>query len=231
MSFVGSSPTSSPKLHLRAADWYESNGSPALALEHLLNTTERDRCVRLVTELALPTYQAGQMSTVQRWLSTLGDSAVEEYPPLAVLAGWIAVLTGQTAEAQRWAAFARHRLVRPGAGGRHRVVQLVAGHVAGAMCRAGPEQMATDASLAAAEEPPWSPWRASALMLCAEAQLLLGDSDRATALFVETSAVAPTLGNVDTTILSKAELAVLAMDRGRWAEAAEHLRAGARHRR
>ena len=24
------------KLHLRAADWYESNGSPAMALEHLL---------------------------------------------------------------------------------------------------------------------------------------------------------------------------------------------------
>ena len=92
------------KLHLRAADWYESNGSPAMALEHLLNTTERDRCVQLVTELTLPTYQAGQMSTVQRWLSALGDSAVEDYPPLAVLAGWIAVLTGQTAEAQRWAA-------------------------------------------------------------------------------------------------------------------------------
>jgi LuxR family transcriptional regulator, maltose regulon positive regulatory protein len=42
-----------PKLHLRAADWYESNGSPALALEHLLNTTERDRCVQLATALAL----------------------------------------------------------------------------------------------------------------------------------------------------------------------------------
>ena len=92
------------KLHLRAADWYESNGSPAMAVEHLLHTTERDRCVQLVTELVLPTYQAGQMSTVQRWLSTLGDSAIEEYPPLAVLAGWIAVFTGQTAEAQRWAA-------------------------------------------------------------------------------------------------------------------------------
>ena len=60
------------KLQLRAADWYESNGSPALALEHLLSTTERDRCVQLATELVLPTYQAGQMSTVQRWLSTLG---------------------------------------------------------------------------------------------------------------------------------------------------------------
>ena len=26
------------KLHLRAADWYEANGSPAMALEHLLHT-------------------------------------------------------------------------------------------------------------------------------------------------------------------------------------------------
>jgi len=83
-----------PKLHLRAADWYESNGSPAMALEHLLNTTEQDRCVQLATALALPTYQAGQMSTLQRWLSALGASAIEAYPPLAVLAGWVAALTG-----------------------------------------------------------------------------------------------------------------------------------------
>ena len=119
------------KLHLRAADWYESNGSPAMALEHLLNTTERDRCVQLVTELALPTYQAGQMSTVQRWLSALGDSAVEDYPPLAVLAGWIAVLTGQTAEARTLGGDRRRRVVRPGAGGWHGVVRLGAGDVAG----------------------------------------------------------------------------------------------------
>ena len=93
------------KLHLRAADWYESNGSPALALEHLLNTTERNRCVQLAAALILPVYQSGQQLTVQRRLGTLGHSAVEDYPPLAVLAGWFAVLTGQTAEAQRWAAF------------------------------------------------------------------------------------------------------------------------------
>ena len=72
------------KLHLRAADWYESNGSPALALEHLLQTTERDRSIQSLTALVLPTYQAGQMSTVERWLSTIGDEAIEAYPPLAV---------------------------------------------------------------------------------------------------------------------------------------------------
>jgi LuxR family transcriptional regulator, maltose regulon positive regulatory protein len=78
-------------LHLRAADWYEANGSPVLALEHLLSTTtQRDRCVQLVTQLAIPTYKAGHMSTVRRWLSALGDPAIEEFPPLAVLAGWFA---------------------------------------------------------------------------------------------------------------------------------------------
>ena len=73
------------------------------------------------------------------------------------------------------------------------------------------------------QEPPWSPWRAVALGLSAEAQLLLGDTAAATRLFTETSAVAAQLGNVNTAILSRAELAVLAMDRGRWDEAADHL--------
>src|SRR4051794_27137654 len=97
-------PDSIAKLHLRAADWYESNGSPVLALEHLLDTTERERCIQLVTELALPTYQSGQASTVQRWFSTVGDATVMQHPSLAALAGWGAVLAGQTAEAERWAA-------------------------------------------------------------------------------------------------------------------------------
>ena len=211
------------KLHLRAADWYESNGSPAYALEHLLATTERDRCVQLVTELALPTYQAGQMSTVQRWLATLGQTAIEEYPPLAVLAGWIAVLTGHTAEAQRWAALLDTASFDSMPVDGTASFDSARAMLRAAMCAAGPKQMATDAGLAVAEEPSWSSWRATALFLSAEAQLLLGDSEQAAALFSETCAVAATLGNVNSSVLSKAELAVMAMDGGRWAGAAEHL--------
>ena len=211
------------KLHLRAADWYESNGSPALALEHLLHTTERDRCVQLAAELALPTYQIGQMSIVQRWFSTLGHSAVEEYPPLAVLAGWIAALTGQIADAQRWAAFvntASFDLVPVDGTASFDSARAM---LRALMCPAGPEQMVTDANLAAAEEPPWSSWRATALGLSAEAQLLVGDERRAAALFKETCTVAATLGNVPSSILSRAELGVLALDGERWEEAADHL--------
>ncbi len=211
------------KLHLRAADWYESNGSPSMALEHLLNTTERDRSVQLLTALVLPTYQAGQMSTVQRWVSALGDAAIEGYPPLAVLTAWIAVLTGQTAEAQRWAAIldaASFDLVPADGSASFDSARAM---LRAFTCAAGPEQVMADASFAVAAEPPWSVWRDQALCACAEAHLLAGDVDRAEALFAEASAVATVNDNADMCILSEFELAVLAMDQDRWPEAAEHV--------
>ena len=179
-----------PKLHLRAADWYESNGSPALALEHLLNTTERERCVQLVAELILPTFQSGQLQTVQRWLSTLGDSAIEEYPPLAVLAGWIAVTTGHTADAQRWAAFLDNVSFDLVPVDGTVSFESARAMLRALMCRTVQSRCSTTQASPLAEEPPWSSWRAMALILSAEAQLLLGDAERATALFVATSAVA-----------------------------------------
>ena len=182
------------KLHLRAADWYESNGSPAMAVEHLLNTTERDRCVQLVTQLVLPTYQAGQMSTVQRWLSALGDSAIEDYPPLAVLAGWITALTGQTAEAQRWAAILDAASFDLVPAGRHGVVRLGAGDVAGRhVCR---RSGTSDDRRELRRRPGAAVERMArqALCLCGEAHLLTGDVDRAAALFAESSTLAAAAG-------------------------------------
>ncbi|HWI02189.1 MAG TPA: hypothetical protein VNT27_17815, partial [Propionibacteriaceae bacterium] len=216
-------PEVTAKLHLRAADWYEANGSPGLAIEHLLNTTERDRCIQLVTQLVLPTYQAGQISTVQRWLTALGRSAVEAYPPLAVLAAWIAVMSGQTAEAERWAAFldtaSFDRMPMDGSAS----FESARSMVRALMCRTGPEQMAIDASFAAAGEPSWSAWRAIALILHAEAELLVGDAEGAVALFEDTCTVASALGNSGSIVVGRSTLALLAMDHGRWAEAAEHL--------
>ena len=211
------------KLQLRAADWYEANGSPALALEHLLKSTnQRDRCVQLVTQLAIPTYKAGHMSTVQRWLSALGDRAIEDFPPLAVLAGWVAVLTGQTVEAQRWAALLDAIPFDPApvAGTSFDSARRM---LRAAMCAAGPEQMMSEASTAVAQEPPWSPWRDTALYLNAEAHLLTGNVDKACALFAEASSAAATMSNADGMVLSESELALVAMDRGRWEEAAGRL--------
>ena len=211
------------KLHLRAADWYESNGSPALAVEHLLNTSERDRCVQLVTALVLPTYQAGHMSTVQRWLSALGDAAIEEYPPLAVLAGWVAALTGQVTRSATMGGDRRRRFIRPGTHGRLCIVRLGSGNVAvddvsrrpraghgrrqprrrpGApverVARRGARHMRRGASAHRRHRPGCGPVR-------------------------RVPPIATVNSNTDSIALAHSELALMAMDDGRWAEAAEHL--------
>ena len=112
-------------LHLAAAAWFEEHGSPAMAIEHLLdNSTERTRATKLVAALTLPTYQAGQLTTVQRWFTALGTPAIEAYPPLAVLAGWMTALTGQAREADRWAALLEDRSLRWEARRRLGVVRL-----------------------------------------------------------------------------------------------------------
>jgi LuxR family maltose regulon positive regulatory protein len=209
------------KLHLRAADWYEANGSPALALEHLLDTAEQERSVQLVTELILPTYNAGQMSTVVRWLAAVGDNAVGEHPPLAVLAGWITALTGQTAAAERWSAIldaASYDEVPMDGSASFDSGRAMLRAV---MCAHGPERMMADADSAMAQEASWSPWRDTALVLSGHAHLLAGDVDTARELFIETADVGRAVGNTDTVVDSEAELAVLAMDRGQWTEAAE----------
>jgi LuxR family maltose regulon positive regulatory protein len=175
-----------------------------------------------VTGLVLPTYKAGHMTTVQRWLSKLGDSAVESYPALAVLAGWVAALTGQTAEAQRWAAILDAASFDP-APVEGTSFDSARAMLQAVMCAAGPEQMMTAASFALAQEPPWSPWRDTALYLCAEAHLLTGNVDRACVLFAEASLAAAAVANADSLVLSESELALVAMDRGRWTEAAERV--------
>jgi len=211
-------------LHQRAADWYESNGFPALALEHLLQTDDWDRSVQLTAKLAMPTFMVGQLSTVQRWYAALGDANIARYPPLAVSAGWEAVLTGDTPRAERWAAvidatsFDGEPATGAASFGSARAL-LRAG-----MCASGPERMMADAAYCVAQEPAWSPWRDTALWLLAEAHLLAGHPDEARARFAEASTAAAGMSNWDTIPICESQLAWLAMDRGEWKEAADHLK-------
>ena len=165
-------------LHQRAADWYESNGSPALALEHLLHTTDWDRSTRLATALIQPTYYAGQLTSVQRWLRAIGDANIERYPPLAVLMGWIAILTGDTARAERWAAFADAAFFDGVPTDGSASFESARAMLRAVLCSSGPEQMMAAAAFAVAQEPAWSSWRAEALWMLGEATCSQGASTR-----------------------------------------------------
>jgi LuxR family transcriptional regulator, maltose regulon positive regulatory protein len=210
-------------LHQRAADWYQANRSPALALEHLLHTTDWDRSVRLAAELALPTYMAGQLSTVQRWLCAIGDANIERYPPLAVMRCHEAMLTGDTVGAQQWAAFVDAVSFDDAPADGSASFESARAMLRARMCTSGPGPMLADAAFAVAQEPAWSPWRDTALWLLAEASLLAGHLDQARATFSEASTAAAARGSTDTIVLCESQLALQAIDRGEWPEAAGRL--------
>jgi LuxR family transcriptional regulator, maltose regulon positive regulatory protein len=210
-------------LHQRAADWYQANRSPAPALEHLLHTTNWDRSVRLAAELARPTYLTGQLRTVQRWLCAIGDTNIERYPPLAVMRCHEALLTGDAVGAQRWAAFVDGASFDGAPADGSASFESARAMLRARMCTNGPGPMLADAAFAVAQEPAWSPWRDTALWLLAEASLLAGHLDQARAAFSEASAAAVARGSTDTIVLCESQLALRAIDRGEWPEAADRL--------
>ena len=210
-------------LHQRAADWYESSGAPARAVEHLLHIADWDRTARLVTKLARPTYMSGQLPTVQRWYRAISDVHIERYPPLAILKCWDSVLTGDTNAARRWVAVVDAASFDSVPADGSASFDSAKAMLRAAMCARGPESMMADAAFAVAHEPASSPWHDTALWLLAEADLLAGRVDEAQAAFAEASAAAATISNFASIPVCESHLAWLSMDRGEWDEAAVRL--------
>ncbi|GAA1962030.1 LuxR C-terminal-related transcriptional regulator [Microbacterium deminutum] len=214
-----------PELHARAAAWFESRRTPAMAIEHLLQTPDRGHCALLIDSLGLMTYQTGEMATLQRWLASLGDERIEAYPPLAVLSGWMAVLSGHSAEADRWARIADAAIFDGVPADGTASFPSTRAMLRAAMCAGGPEQMLADAELAFAVEPPWSPWRPLAVSLVGEAHLLDGRPDDAAPYFIEAAQLGAATGNVDVQARCNTHLAMMAMARGQWERGSELIHA------
>jgi LuxR family maltose regulon positive regulatory protein len=210
-------------LHQRAADWHEINGSPELATEHLLQTNDWDRTVKLVTKLTMPTYSAGHLPVLQRWYRAIDDVHVERYPPLAVHRCIVSMITGDTAGAERWAAFVEIASFDGVPADGTASFESSRALLRAFLCAAGPEQMMADATFAVARESDWSPYRDTVLWLLAEAHLLAGHLDEAGNLFAEASTTAVAVGSSDNIVGCESHLGWLAMDRGDWQEAASRL--------
>lgn len=202
------------ELHRRAAEWFVADGSPERAIEHYLAASERARAGAQVAMLALPTYQSGRVTVVDRWLGQLGPSVVESSPDLMIIAAWAAILRGQSPAAERWAATLDRARLEFGTHEESVAFESSRAMIRAAMCASGPARMLHDAQFGVASEPEWSPWRDQALHLLGSALLLVGDTDRAARAFASSSACATRAGNPDSILLSEAELAVLALDSG-----------------
>jgi LuxR family transcriptional regulator, maltose regulon positive regulatory protein len=215
-------PAMVPQLHRRAADWYEATGRPEAAIDHAHGAGDPDRAAQLVAKCGLATYSSGRLATGIQWLERFTREQIERCPPLAVHAAWAFAFSGRPLEATHWAeAAARGSFVGVPPDGSASIKSALA-MLRGAMCPDGVATMLADAEFAVAEEPPWSPWRATALLLLYSARFLDGDYNGAESVLAEAVETAEATNG---TTLSRAltERSLLAMERGKWESAAADL--------
>lgn len=213
-------------MHARAAAWYEDHGLRVEAVEHLLRGGRSIDAARLIGEVAVPLYQVGQVLTVDRWLSALGERFVRSSPPLALFAAWIAILHGRTRTAESWVRIVDEvdaSLFPPEA---RDVFASSRAMLHAAMCAGGYLQVLADATFAYEHEPADGDWRSLAIYLYGSALLLTGDVAAAEPVLAEAVATPTTAGASDRAILAEAELAILAIGEQDWPDAAAHARRG-----
>jgi LuxR family transcriptional regulator, maltose regulon positive regulatory protein len=206
-----------PELHRRAADWYEAQGLPELAVDHGQAAGDADRVARLVVSLAFAAYAGGRVETVRRWFGWFEDRGlVDRHPPLAVLGAQLEALGGGAAAAERWAAAAeRGRSSAPPDATLDASMALLRT----LLCHDGMAGMRADAAAAWSGLAPDSPWRATALLMEGIGHLLDGQPDLAEPVLARVGGVAEQHGATPAATAALGERAIIAMERRQWEEA------------
>ena len=217
-------PGVTPELHRRAASWFAATGNSDSAIRHAMDGGHLDDAALLVTAAALPTYYGGQPATLDGWLQGLPAPVFARHPPLAVIAAWIHLLNGRADGADVMADLAEHASFEgdPGDGSASFESQRALLRVV--MNRRDPRDMLANAELAVAQERPDSRWRSTALWLLASAHLLHGATDVADGRYAQ--AIAAGSVSPGSAMVSMGFRASIAMVRGDWEAAAEHVRQG-----
>ena len=211
------------RLHDRAAAWFEANDRPALALEHAQAAGDADRAARLFVQVAQPTYGAGQVDTVMRWLRWFEvRGLIEEHPQLAVLGALGEAMLGHVATTERWAGAA---LAAAGAG--DRVMpdgSPLEGWLAvmeASLFRQGVARLRADAETAQARLDPRSSFQVTAMFLEASSYQLDDQPVAADEGLARTIEMSRHLTLPPATVMALGERAVLAIERRDWSAAAE----------
>ena len=89
------SPAEIAALHLRASDWFESEGLVSEAIEHALAAKDEERAADIIERHGYDEVSAERWNVVERWLAQLPTEVKKERAELLLTEGWIAVSTFQ----------------------------------------------------------------------------------------------------------------------------------------
>jgi LuxR family maltose regulon positive regulatory protein len=97
-------PDAETSLHTRAAEWFDANGLPEMAISHAQAAGDPDLVARVMGREMRVTYGLGRADTVFDWLSWFEHSErADRYPSIAALGALVHALSGDEKGADRWA--------------------------------------------------------------------------------------------------------------------------------
>jgi LuxR family maltose regulon positive regulatory protein len=212
-------PAAAGRLSRRAAAWCERNDLPEAAVDYAIAAGDADRAARLVVEVALATYAAGQLCRLRGWFTWLETSGLAERDgPVALLGAWLNALAGRPVAAERWSETAERW---PSDGTAADGILPPDGSLAllnAALCRRGVDQMQADAETALRLVPTGTPPQAAAQLLLGIAFMLAGDRRSADRHLANAAQAGEEL-ELEVATVALAERSILAMSRGDWSQA------------
>jgi LuxR family transcriptional regulator, maltose regulon positive regulatory protein len=207
------------ELHLRAGVWYEAHGLAEDAVVELLAAGDDDRAANQLGSVAWNLFYSGRAATVTNLGDRFDDSRLERHPWLATWLAWAALYAGDVVRVARMVNVTdRATFVGPPPDG---TASFESGRAMlnVFLARDGTDGMRSQADLALAAEPTWSPWRPLALQSSGIASMARGDHDRAERDFAETVEVARAASASEEEQGALALLAFLAIEEGDWRRA------------
>ena len=84
-------------LHARASSWHEDQGDDDEAISHALRSGDAERLSRIVAFASGRHMNAGELSTVRRWLDAVPPDLVRNHAQLSASYAWCLVLVGEVA--------------------------------------------------------------------------------------------------------------------------------------
>lgn len=205
-----------PRLHDRAATWFEANGQPAAALDHAQAAGDADRAARLFGRIGTVVHGSGRFDTVRRWLSWFVDhELIGRYPHVAVLGALADALEGAYASSRLFADAALAGDL-DGTGPEGSPLRAWVAMMEALLCRRGVDQMRADATQATEQLSLLSPLRGPATTLAGLAALLQDDLAAADPLLAAAAELSLSSGQFTAGAAALAACAVLAIDRGDW---------------
>jgi LuxR family maltose regulon positive regulatory protein len=207
------------RLHMRACQWYETNGFMSQAVHHALAGGDWNEAGRVISLAASQTIQNGQLATLHGWIEALPDAHVRKSLDLATIKGWTSLMMGELEAAGVYAELAEGLLPADTPPGSQAPLSALRASLALARQDVASAIERSKKTLELIDEQEDYFLRGMALNNLAQAHMMVGDLPAATATYRQMVRLSQKAGHSPTTISALANLAALLHQGGKRREA------------